>query len=83
MTSGGEGEDHDLVDEDVMRSIRVTAARRGRRDSEIVEDALRQYTLLGIFGRIAARDDLDPEEADRIAYEDLHAMRRERDAAGP
>jgi len=69
------------VDEDVMRSIRVSAARQGRPVSQIVEEALRQSTVLGIFDRIAAHFDLDPDEADRIAYEELRAARDERAAS--
>ncbi len=68
------------VDEDVMRAIRVSAARRGRRDSEVVEEALRSYTTLDLFRRIAERNDLDPDEADRIAVEEVRAVRRERSA---
>jgi plasmid stability protein len=69
------------VDEDVMRAIRVSAARQGRPVSQVVDEALRQSTLLGIFERIAARFDLDPDEAERIAYEELRAARNERAAS--
>ena len=69
------------VDEDVMRAIRVSAARQGRPISQVVEKALRQSTLLGIFDRVAARFDLDPSEAERIAYEELRAARNERAAS--
>ena len=69
------------VDGDVMRAIRVSAARQGRPVSEVVEKALRQSTLLGTFERIAARFDLDPDETERIAYEELHAARNERVAS--
>jgi hypothetical protein len=31
------------VDEDVLRAARVRAARTDKRDSEVVEDALRSY----------------------------------------
>lgn len=69
------------VDEDVMRAVRVSAARQGRPVSELVDEALRQSTLVGIFGRIAARFDLDPDEADRIAVEEVRAARAERAAS--
>jgi len=42
---------------------------------------LRRSTLLGAFERIAARFDLDPDEAERIAYEELRAARSERAAS--
>ena len=69
------------VDEDVMRAIRVSAARQGRPVSQVVEEALRRSTLLEIFERIAARFDLDPDEAERIAYEGLRTARNERAAS--
>jgi len=45
-----------------------------------VEEALRSYTTLDLFRRIAERNDLDPDEADRIAVEEVRAVRRERGA---
>jgi plasmid stability protein len=69
------------VDEDVLRAIRVSAARQGRPVSQVVEEALRRSTLLGIFERVAARFDLDPDEAERIAYEELRAARGARAAS--
>jgi len=69
------------VDEDVMRAIRVSAARQGRPVSQVVEEGLRRSTLLGVFERVAARFDLDPDEAERIAYEELRAARGERAAS--
>ena len=67
------------VDEDVLREIRVTAARRGRTVSKLVEDALRMSTLSGLIESIRSRSDLSEEEALELAYSELHAMRRERD----
>jgi plasmid stability protein len=67
------------VDEDVLREIRVSAARRGRSVSELVEDALRRSTLSGLIEGIRSRSDLSEEEALELAYSELHAMRRERD----
>jgi len=67
------------VDEDVLRKIRVSAARRGRTVSELVEDALRMSTLSGLIESIRSRSDLSEEEALELAYSELHAMRRERD----
>ncbi len=67
------------LEEDVLREIRVTAARRGRTVSELVEDALRRSTLSGLIESIRSRSDLSEEEALELAYSELHAMRRERD----
>lgn len=67
------------LEEDVLREIRVTAARRGRTVSGLVEDALRRSTLSGLIESIRSRSDLSEEEALELAYSELHAMRRERD----
>jgi hypothetical protein len=72
------------LDPDVLRATRVHAARKGKRDSDVVEEALRQYLGLAAVDRIRSRSDLDEDEAMRLAYEELHAMRRERrNATGP
>lgn len=67
------------LDEDVLRATRVAAARRGKRDSEVLEDALRAYLRLGVVDRIRSRSDLTEEEALELAYSELRAMRTERD----
>ncbi len=58
--------------------MRVAAARAGKRDSDVVEEALREYLGLAVIDRIRGKADLDEDEAMRLAYEELHAMRRER-----
>lgn len=68
------------VDSDVLRAIRVQAARRGLRDSEVIEEALRKQTLLGVFERAASRIDMDPDEAERLAVELVREARAERRA---
>lgn len=65
------------VDKDVMRDVRVAAARDGRPVSELIEDALRTSTRSTAIDRIRAHFDLDPEEAERIAVEEVRAHRRE------
>jgi hypothetical protein len=61
------------VDEDVLRAAEVMAARKGKRDSDIFEEALRQYVGFAAIDRIRARNtDLTPEEAERLAYEAVH-----------
>ncbi len=68
------------LDPQVLRATRIAAARAGKRDSDVVEDALREYLGLAVIDRIRSRSDRDEEEAMRLAYEELHAMRRERRA---
>jgi hypothetical protein len=66
------------LDPDVLRATRVQAARTGKRDSEIVEEALREYLGLALLQRISEKADLTEEEALGLAYDELHAMRAER-----
>ena len=66
------------VDEDVLRTARVHAARNDRRDSEIVEAALRAYLGLDVVEQVWARSDLNEDEAMQLAVQELHAMRDER-----
>jgi hypothetical protein len=69
------------LDPDVLRATRVQAARTGKRDSDVVEEALREYLGLAVVDRIRAKSDLDEDAAMQLAYEELHAMRSERRGA--
>ncbi len=65
------------VDENVMRRVRVAAALDGRPVSEHIEEALERSTRAEAVERIRAHFDLDPDEAERIAVEEVRAHRRE------
>jgi hypothetical protein len=64
------------LDEQVLRAVRIKAARTGRRDSEVIEAALRRDLGLDLLERIWASADLDDEEATRLAVEAQHESRR-------
>jgi plasmid stability protein len=66
------------VDEDVLRAIRVSAARRGRTVSDLVEEALRQATLSDVIERVQTQNALPEDEALELAYSELRAERAER-----
>lgn len=71
------------IEEGLLRSTRIAAARAGKRDSEIVEEALREYLGFGIVERIQERSefkDTDPDEVMELVYAEIHAMRAERRA---
>ena len=68
------------VDEDVMRAARVRAARTDKRDSEVVEEALRAYLGFNVIAGVWARSDLTEDDAVRLAVEETHAVRAERRA---
>jgi hypothetical protein len=64
------------LDEQVLRAVRIKAARTGRRDSEVIEAALRRDLGLDLLERIWASADLDEEEATRLAVDAQHESRR-------
>ena len=70
------------IDEDVLRAARVRAARSDRRDSEIVEDALRALLGFDVVERVWARGDIGEDDAMSLAVAEQHAMRDEKRAAG-
>ena len=64
---------------DVARSMRVSAARRGIKDSDLVEEALRDKLLTGILERAwAHNDELSEDEAMALALEAQREVREER-----
>lgn len=66
------------LDQDVLRWVRVRAARQGKGDSEVIEESLRRDLGLDLLDRIWARNDMDEDEAMRLAVEAQHATRRRR-----
>lgn len=65
------------VDEEVLRSARVMAARTGKRDYEVVEDALRAYLGMEVLDRVWARSDLDEDAAMKLAVDEVRRFRSE------
>ena len=71
------------IDEALLRAAKVAAARSGKREYEVFEDALRRHLgLAGVVERIWAgispEQAPSEEEATRIAAEELAAARAER-----
>jgi len=71
------------LDAEVLRATRVAAARAGRRDSEIVEEALRSYLAIGVLEEIwrsrpTGAPELSDDEALRLARSEQHAARQGR-----
>jgi hypothetical protein len=63
------------LDERVLRAVRVKAARSGRRDSDVIEEALRRDLGLDLLERAWDAADLTEEEAVRLAVEAQHESR--------
>ena len=70
------------LDEDLVERARARAGgRRDKADAEVVEDALAVYLGMKALDEAQGESTLSEDEANRLAYEELHAMRRERDAS--
>jgi plasmid stability protein len=61
------------IDEDLMRQVRVRAARANRSQSEVLETALREG--LGVIERIRAKARLSEKEALELASSVVHEVR--------
>ena len=59
-----------------MRAVRVKAARTGRRDSDVIEEALRRDLGFDLLERIWENADLGENEAAKLAVEAQHKTRR-------
>lgn len=64
------------LDERVLRAVRIKAARTGRRDSDVIEEALRRELGLDLLDRVWETADLEEDEALRLAVEAQHESRR-------
>lgn len=66
------------IEDDVLRAVKVRAARTGRGDSQVIEDALRRDLGLDVLDRLWQRADLQEDEATDLAVEAQHATRPRR-----
>jgi hypothetical protein len=64
------------IDEDVLRAVKVRAARTGKADGEVIEEALRRDLGLDLLDRLWERNDLAEPAAIALAVEAQHATRR-------
>lgn len=63
------------IDEDVLRGAKVMAARTGKKDYEVVEEALRAYLGMDVLDRAWGATDMPEDEALRLAVEEVHRFR--------
>jgi hypothetical protein len=63
------------IDERVLTAVRVRAARTGKGDSEVIEEALRRDLGLDLLERLWAKNDLGENEAMALAIEAQRATR--------
>ena len=63
------------IDEDVLRAVRLRAARTGQRDSEVIEAALRRQLGLDLLDELWADAELSERDAMALAREAQNAAR--------
>lgn len=63
------------IDPAVLRAVKVRAARLGKGDSDVIEDALRRDLGLDLLDRLWAANDLDEDAALTLAVEAQHLTR--------
>lgn len=63
------------LDEDVLRWVKVRAARQGKGDSEVIQEALRRDLGLDLLERLWDKNRMDEEDAMRLALQAQHATR--------
>jgi len=64
------------IDPEVLRAVKIRAARLGKGDSEVIEEALRRDLGLDLLDRLWAANDLDEAAAQALAIEAQHRTRR-------
>lgn len=65
------------IDADLLRTVRMLAARTGRSESETIESLLRKTLGFDLLDAIWARNDMPEGEALTLAIEAQHAVRRQ------
>jgi hypothetical protein len=66
------------LDEEVMRLVKVRAARQGKGDSEVIEESLRRDLGLEALDRLWSKNRLSEEQAMQLALEAQHSTRTRR-----
>ena len=63
------------IDADVLRAVKIRAARTGKGDSDVIEEALRRDLGINLLEQIWAANDMDEAGAMALALEAQHAAR--------
>jgi hypothetical protein len=64
------------IDEEVLRAVKVRAARTGKGESEVIEEAVRRDLGLDLMERLWSRNDMPEDEAMTLALEAQEDARR-------
>jgi Ribbon-helix-helix protein, copG family len=66
------------IDDELLRAVKVRAARTGKADSEVIEEALRRDLGFDLLDRLWEGADMSEEDAMELALEAQHAARKRR-----
>lgn len=70
------------IDEDVLKWVKIRAARTGVSDSAVIEQSLRRDLKLDVLDDLWSEATLSEAKASELALEAQHATRRRRPASG-
>lgn len=65
-------------EEEVLRAVKVRAARTGKGDSQVIEEAVRRDLGLDLLEGLWSKSTLSEHEAAQLAVEAQHKTRRRR-----
>jgi len=65
-------------EEEVLRAVKVRAARTGKGDSQVIEEAVRRDLGLDLLEELWSKSTLSENEAAQLAVEAQHKTRRRR-----
>jgi Ribbon-helix-helix protein, copG family len=66
------------LDEEVLKWVKVRAARLGKGDSEVIEDSLRRDLGLDLLDRLWSKNQMSEAKAAQLAVEAQHSTRPRR-----
>lgn len=69
------------IDEDVLKWVKIRAARTGASDSAVIEESLRRDLKLDVLDELWANATMSETNASELAVEAQHATRPHRRAA--
>jgi predicted CopG family antitoxin len=66
------------IDDEVLRAVKHRAARGGKRESEVIEEALRRELGLDLLDELWSRNEMSEKEASKLAVRAQHETRPSR-----
>lgn len=64
------------IEDSLLRSLKIAAARVGQHDYEVIESALRAYLGMELLQRVGKDSPLTEKQAMKLAYDELHRSRK-------